>query len=1185
MNKSMLKNTFRSVTRTFSRFVAIMLIVATGFAFFAGIKAAGPDMLATAKKYYRDNNLMDLRIQSNIGLTLQDAQAIAEVEGVDYVMPQKFVDALVWVDGNVESDIDGSQISTRAYGINLQQLAEYATGEKNPAFINRPDLLSGRYPTAENECLVDESALSTPESFKLGSVITLGGDSDSIDIALKTTEFTIVGIVRSPYYISFERGNSLVGSGKIGTYIYIPDTAIAYDYYSEIYVTVQGAGEYEPYSDEYFEYVGKTADNISAISGQRLSVRAAQLNTTLPGQIASAQIQLNALTTESDLKFAEAEAKVKLLESLAANGDTILAQAQAEFNATFSEKSTQLSDRQNQYANNVGLLQQLEAYVAEAQKKWNANNAAYQASYAYFEEKNIQLANAGTAISSAENAVATTESLINTTKSVFNSLSATQGAALNQDDIQNIAGVLEAVNPELFNAVKSLTAQGMAVDAIALIRPQIEEYERQLAIQKDTLTEKREEYNKKETALNSAKEDLRKKETELQSAKVTLDGYTQKLEAAKQTLSSVGNQIQSGNYTLSLEQLKAQQQLATLQTQVENADANLEKAKKELEEAKKDVNEKKKYAETVINNGTNTLGKIATASWTVYDRNDTPGYSGFGEAAENVNTLANIFPVFFVLVASLVSLTTITRMVEDERTQIGTFKALGYTDMRIMSKYIIYSLLATVLGSVIGVAIGIYVFPYAINAAYGIMYELPPLIIGVPYVAVAVGFVIFCLMSVLLSYYVCSKELVVVPSVLMRAKAPKNGKRVFLEKIKPIWSKLSFTSKVTVRNTFRTPKRCIMTIAGIAGCTALLLAGLGMYDSVKAIMSNQYGENGISKYDMQIVFSEPQKTGQSSVLNTVARDSRIESAMLMSMTSLTGASERTSKKLDVYVLVPENIEQFKSMVDLRNNKNGELITLDDTGVVITEKFADYSKAAVGDTVDLVSTDGTVHTATVSAIVDNYIFDYAYMTPNVYMTVFGEAPSYHYAMANLTQDVKLADTNAAADGTVSAKAQLASDLMNKVGINAVAYSSDSVETFNEVVKAMSIVIALLIAAAALLEVIVLYNLANVNINERMREIATLKVVGFHDKEVSSYIYRENIILTVFGAVIGLIAGIFLHKLMIHFIVIDTVTYGKSITLISYAIALVATALLSVLVNLLMHRKLKKVGMVESFKSVE
>ena len=1183
MNKFLLKNTFRSIRRSFSRFLAILIIVATGFASFAGIKAAGPDMLKTAEKYYIDNNLMDLRIQSDLGLTAQDAQEISGVAGVDYVMPQKFVDALVSVDGKVESDMDGSQISARAYGINMDLLREYASGVKNPAFINRPDLLEGRYPTADNECLVDASALSTPESFQLGSVITLSGDGESLDLSLSQTDFTIVGIIRLPMYVSFERGNTLIGSGKLGTFLYIPESAILSDYYSEIYVTVQNADQLDPYSEEYKAYVKKTADSIAAIAPSRLSVRAADLNAALPSQITQAQTELNALVSQADAQFSEAEAKVSYLESLAANGDAILAQAQAEYNATYSEQSTNLAANQNEYTSQVNLYNQLQSYVASAQTEWNANNTAYEAALAEYNEKNSQLQAARSEFNNAQNNIANLRSMINTTRTVFDSLSAVQGAALNQEDIQNIIGVLEAVNPELYNAVSSLTAQGMAVDALALITPQLEEYERQLdeaeaemEIQQQTITES-------EEALQAANNELQAKKAQLDSAKALLEQYTAQLNEAQAILDAAGAQLQNGSYSLSLAQLQAQQKLAQLQAQVETAEEDLQTAQKELETARADVNEKIEYAQTIINNGQETLSKISTAQWTVYDRTDTPGYTSFGDAAANVNTLANIFPVFFILVAALVSLTTMTRMVEDERLQLGTFKALGYTDRQIMGKYILYALLASMLGSVLGVAVGLYAFPYAIYAAYGIMFALPPLVVGIPYLTVVFGFVVFCVMAVLVSYAACRRDLMVVPAVLMRPKAPRNGKRVLLEKWKGLWNRLSFTSKVTVRNTFRNPKRCILTIVGIAGCTALLFAGMGMYHSVGAIMTNQYGEDGISQYDMQIVFDEPQSNAQSSVMSSLARDSRLGSIMLTSMTSVTGSSANSDRTLEVYLLTPEDPTLLPGMVRFVNAMGSDPVTLSDNGAVITRKFADTARVAPGDSVQVQLADGGVYTIPISAVVENYTFDYVYLTPALYQAVFGTAPSYHYAMATLSDAVN--DAVPAAEGALSAKAQLAADLMDKVGITAVAYTSDTIETFDEVVKAMTIVVSLLILAAAVLEMVVLYNLANVNIQERLREIATLKVVGFYDKEVSSYIYRENIILTVLGAVAGLGLGVLLHRLMLHFIVIDTVTYGETAGIWSFVIALIATVLFSLVVNLLLHRKLKKVSMVESFKSME
>lgn len=1186
MNHLLLKNTFRSIRKSFSRFVAIMLIVATGFAFLAGIKAAGPDMLATAAAYYKDNNLMDLRVQSDLGLTMQDAEAIASVEGVKAVMPQKFVDALIRVNGNVESDIDGSQISTRAYGLSLKTMADYAAGIRDKSFINRPDLLEGRFPMAENECLVDASKLSTPDSFQLGNVITLEGDGTSIGLSLSVTSFTIVGIIRSPYYISFERGNSLVGSGKIGTFLYIPDSVILSDYYSEIYVTVNGTEKYAPYSDDYFSYLEPISQAISEIAPTRLSVRAASLNDSLPGKINEAQKALTTLVSEAQTKFSDAEAKVTQLESLATNGDAILAAAQAEYNQKFSEQSTVLSSRQDDYAQKVQAYNELNTQVAEAKKEWNIRNTEYQTKLVEYNEKNQEWQAAVQEIKNGEATVSRIRNLLNTTQGVFNSLQSTQGAALNQEDVQNIVGVLEAVNPDLYNAIRTLTAQGMAVDAMALIRPQIAEYEEQLNAEDEKLAGYREKADAAEAELKKANEELTSGKAALDEAKKKLDGYDAQLTSAKTLLDTYGDELQKGGYALSIEQIKARQNLATLQSNVENADTNLEKAKKELEDARKTVNDQIVAAETIINSGNNLLGKISTAAWHISDRNGTPGYSSLGEAAENVNRIAYIFPIFFVLVASMVSLTTITRMVEDERLQLGTLKSLGFTDRQIMSKYLLYALIASVLGSVLGAAIGIYAFPYAIYAAYSIMYELPPLIISVPWGTIFIGFLVFSALSLCLAYYVCHKELGVVPSVLMRAKAPKAGKRILLEKIPSIWSKLGFISKVTIRNTFRAPKRCAMTILGIAGCTALLLASLGLYDSVSAIMTNQYGENGISRYDMQIVFDTPQTPGHSSVLNSIARDRRVDSVMLTSMTSLTGGSERSDDTLDVYVLVPEDPEVFKTMVDLRRtDKKPTPAALDDTGIIITEKFAEVTHTEVGQSVTLTTAEGQTATAPVRAIVENYTFDYAYMTDSVYRAIFGTAPQYHYALGNLSEEAFREEEEEVNEDTASVKALLASELMDKVGVTAVAYTTDTIETFREVIRAMTIVVALLIIAAVGLEMVVLYNLSNVNISERIREIATLKVVGFYDREVSSYIYRENIILTLLGAVFGLGLGVYLHRLIVHFIVIDTVSYGKEIAPLSFLIAFAATILFSLVVNLLMYKKLQKVSMVESFKSNE
>ncbi|MBQ6164306.1 MAG: FtsX-like permease family protein [Clostridia bacterium] len=1185
MDSLLLKSTFRTIGRNFGRFVAILLIVATGLAFFSGVKAAGPDMLATAKKYYDDYNLMDIRVQSNIGLTAADAQAISGVSGVDYVMPQKFVDALVRVNGEVESDIDGAQISTRAYGIDLSKLSTYATGVRDPAFINRPELLEGRYPVNENECLVDQSRLSTPDSYRLGSVITLEGDDDSIEDSLSVTDFTIVGVIRSPYYVSFERGNSLVGSGKIGTYIYIPDSVITNDYYSEIYVTVSGAQAYEPYSDKYFDYIRTVADRISAMETERLTIRAAQLNAEIPPIVANAQTQLNALLAQSDAQFSQAEAQIAQLESLAANGDSILAAAEAEYNQKFSEQTTRLSNSQNEYAQQVNTYNQLQSYVIAAETEYNAKLTEYNAKQAEYNQKKVQADTATTQITTAEQQLAQTQNLLDRTTGVMNSLIASQGVALNQDDIQNIVGVFQAINPELYNAIFSLTAQGMAVDAMALIQPQIDEYKAQIQAQQQQLDAAKQLLSSAQTELSKAEQELNAGAAELTAARSTLDNYEAQLSTARTQLEAYGDQIQSGGYQLSLAQLQAQQQIAQLRMQVQSADTTLETAKKELAEKRADVDAKIKYAQTVISRGTKSLAGIATAKWYVYDRSDTPGYTGYGSAASNVNTLSYVFPLFFIVVAVMVSLSTMTRMVADERTQIGTLKALGYKNGQIGIGYVLYAFFAGFLGSVLGTVIGIYYIPQAIAAAYGIMFEMPDVIIQAPISTIAIGFALFCLMSIPVSLWAVRRELGVVPAILMRAKAPKSGKRILLERVRFIWRRLSFTTKVTIRNTFRAPKRTIMTLISVTGCTALLLAGFGMRDSVGAIMDKQFGKDGISMYDMQIVFDEPQNPQSSSVLDSVTREPGVSDVLLTSMTALTGSSERVSGSIDVYVLVPAKPVAIGTMLRLRDIEDHTLRAIDDSGAIITEKYAKFSKTNVGDHIQLTTADNRTADVIVSGIVENYVFDYVYMTPTVYTAVFGEEPVYHYALARLTDEVLAAAENNTNPDAVNPKTAIADDISGKVGVTAVAFTSATVDTFNEVVKAITYVVLIFIVAAAVLEVVVLYNLANVNILERLREIATLKVLGFYDSEVSAYIYRENIIFTVIGALLGLVGGFWLHKLMLNYIVVDSVTYGKTINPLSYVIAFAATVILSLLVNFMLRRKLQSVSMVESFKSID
>ena len=523
-----------------------------------------------------------------------------------------------------------------------------------------------------------------------------------------------------------------------------------------------------------------------------------------------------------------------------------------------------------------------------------------------------------------------------------------------------------------------------------------------------------------------------------------------------------------------------------------------------------------------------------------------------------------------------------TRMVEEERTQLGTMKALGYSSNAIASKYIIYALFASMIGCLVGVVVGVYAFPYAIFKAYSIMFTLPSITFDISVFYIILGTLISLATTFAATVLVAVKELKVQTASLMRPKAPKPGKRILLERIPFIWKHMSFTSKVTTRNLFRKKSRFIMTIAGIGGCTALILGTIGLYSSVNNIMKMQYDKNGIAQYDVQIVFDQNQ-TDDTSIMKSLKADNRIADIMLASVQSVTGGSERTDKTEDVYLFVPKKSDKLSSFVKLVNRQSKETLTLDDTGAIITEQFAKNTDTHIGDKVTIETADGKTIDIPVANITENYTFSYIYLSENLYQYLFQEAVGYNYAIADVEDTVF--EESKTSNNTATKKALLTAELMAQSSINAVAFVSDTVDTLNEVVGVLSIVVFIFIASAGVLAYIVLYNLSNINIAERHRELATIKVLGFHKKEVSAYIYRENFILTFIGILLGMVLGILVHKMFIIFCAIDTVMFVQSLSWYSYLISALLTIVFAIIVNVIMNKKMNRIDMVESLKAIE
>lgn len=571
-----------------------------------------------------------------------------------------------------------------------------------------------------------------------------------------------------------------------------------------------------------------------------------------------------------------------------------------------------------------------------------------------------------------------------------------------------------------------------------------------------------------------------------------------------------------------------------------------------------------------INEAQVQIDQLQTPTWQIQTRDDLPDYSGLGDNAERIRNIGNVFPLIFFLVAALISLTTMTRMVEEERMNIGTLKALGYGKWDIAFKYLTYAFLATIIGGVIGVLIGEKIFPRIIISAYGIMYSNMP--IGtMPYnlkfalISVGAAFVA----TIGATIFSCYQALFQTPAALMRPPVPKAGKRVLLERIGLIWNHLSFTWKATIRNLFRYKKRFLMTIFGIGSCLSLILIGFGLRDSILDIGTLQY--NKLQTYDALLMGnSEADSTSVEKLQTTLSDEKAIKSYLPIQM-----KTQRVSfgdEHLDSYVLVPKTLSGLDDYLTFRDRKTGKVYQLNDEGVIISEKMARLLDVKKGDTIKLSDEGRNQVSVKVAEVTENYVMYYTYLSPKLYQELYGESPQFNDYLLILKNGSQATDA-------------LSERLLEEPATLTIQYTESLKTTMNDMLKALDSVIWVLILSAGLLAFVVLYNLNNININERRRELATIKVLGFYDLELAEYVYRENILLTIIGSLFGVVMGTFLHRYLIVTVEVDDIMFGRNIAMSSYIYSVLITIAFSIFVNFVMFFKLRKINMVESLKSVE
>lgn len=1079
MPATYLKDIFREIKISLGRFLSILCIVAIGVAFFAGIKASAPDMKNSADTYFDKYNVQDIQVYSTIGLTKKDVAAIKKIKGVKSVQPSFSMDTL--------SQIDSTQmvIKVISYGIDQK--------------MNKIRVVEGRMPERENECLVEASSATNKlyGTFHIGDTIKLqSGTDEALSKSLKHTKYKIVGTCYNPNYLSYEKGSSNIGSGTVNSFIYIQNTNVLKDYYTEVDVCVKGAKDLDCYSDEYFDVVDPVLKKIKKISSKQIDAR-----------IQSYQSELDEKKQEATDKFKDAENQFNAAQNKIDSG---LSEIQSN-ELKLQNSKDQINQGWNEYYANLQLLD---------------NIPTLQNAIAQIEESEKKLPELLSQKEQVENGLQqiNAEGDLNTKRTLIQNAIDFIDIALkkleNYPDSSDAETIRIKLNEkkELLQGQLSLIDQAIAKKAeLEAILPQIQSGIEQI----QAGVAKKAELQSQLNQLLNAKNELNNAYVSLINGQAQYEDGVSKIEDAKNELNK------------SIEQLT-----------LSKAEFNIQKhdALRELSDAQLEIDKME--------------GK-----WIVLDRNSHYSYRDYGACADRMDGIAKVFPVFFFLVAALVCMTTMTRMVDEQRNEMGTLKALGYSKLQIASKYIIYALIASILGSILGCSLGMYLFPTVIFNAWNTLYNIDQIkfLFQPGLILLASGSVTgITLLATLYSIY---SELIEMPSQLMRPKAAKAGKKILLERITFIWKRLSFLQKVTARNIFRYKKRFFMTIIGIAGCSALLVAGFGINDSISDIVNQQY--NVIYHYDATVSAKTSEITSQIKSLKGV-KDVYEEDHLAVT-------TKIENKDISTTVHIISNDKKFKDFCTLFNgNKEFDL---DDSSVLISQKMATKLNKKAGDTIKIKDANNKVIKAKIKGVFTNYVGHHIYASESLYKSWNTNAKTTHIYLIKSKKTTKKFERN------------LGNKIMNIDGVQSVTFYSSLQKNFKDMIKSISYIVVVLVISAACLAFVVLYNLSNVNISERKREIATIKVLGFTRKEVDAYINRETILLTILGSLIGLGIGIGLHHLIMNLAEMDDIMFGRTINSISYVISFVMTIGFSAIINLFMHKKLNNIQMVESLKAVE
>lgn len=1170
MKKAQRKDFFVEIKKSLNRYLSILAIVALGVAFFSGVRSAEPDMRLSVDAVADEANFMDIRILSTMGLTEKDLEAIREIPGITAAEGEYSMDAL-WLHDEKELVLHVSSL---------------------PDAINQVTVKEGRLPEKPGECFADEQLLMVTDC-ELGDSITLtSGTEDPLSDTLKKDTYTVVGIGTSPYYLNFDKGSSVIGNGDIRGFLMIPQEDFALEVYTQVYAAADGLDQYITAGERYQAETDELVDAIEAIAGERCEIRLADVKEEAMSEIYDAEKELSDSEKEAEEKLADAWAEIEDGEAELKDGRKEIEENEEKLKDGWEEVKeseqkladgwNELAEKERTLADSKELLAEKQAELQAASEQLAGARAEYESGKAQAEEGRASLEAARGELDAQGDSLAAGWSEYESGLSKAEEAQAQLDAQKEQLDLLRAsleaAGLDPEENEQYVQGMAALTAGQQMLDEELLhleqAKAELTGFQAQYDAGLLAFNEKEAELIQAESALSAAEAEILAGEAQAAAGKEELQKYQAALEEGERQLESGRRTLNDGETALE----EARQKLTDGEAELEEAKEKLADGEAELEEAqisyadaKREAEEEISDARAEIEDAKREVEEIELPEWFVLDRQSVQSYVEFDSDADRIGAIGKVFPVIFFLVAALVSLTTMTRMVEEKRTEIGTMKALGYSTASIASKYLLYALSASLIGSVIGFLVGEKLLPWVIITTYKILYGNLN-IIKIPYnwryAIGATAIAVLCTAGATLA--ACCKATLAQPSQLMRPVAPLKGKKILLERIRPLWKRLNFSQKSTLRNLLRYKKRLFMTVFGIGGCMALLIVGFGLRDSIYAVSDAQYGK--IWLYDAVVSLEDKcSETELKTLYEGLKADENVAESLGAHTEALEGEANGVTKAVNL--VVPESLEEFKDFFLLRDRVSGEKYTLDDEGAVINEKLAKLLGIKEGDSLYLKESETERVSVKVSHITENYVYNYVYISPALYEELYGEA-----AESN-TEYLKLREAGEEKERELSER------LLKYDAAAGVSLVSDMNQSILDMLSSLDTVVWVLIISAGLLAFVVLYNLNNINITERKRELATIKLLGFYDLELAMYVYRENILLTFIGILAGIFMGNILHRFVIKTVEVDLIMFGRTVHPISYVWGIALTLLFAVWVNVTMFYKLRRIDMVESLKSVE